>query len=156
MNYNKFEFLKLNRKGRRAVKTKHIARKEGKAGKAILFGLAAAFATTIITTGIIAWLIHKENISGNATIAGMGVQFLAAFMGCFTAFRRNRNLKVVGITAGAYFVCLLAVAVLAFDGVFIGIWRGIIAIILGAAIALLPGKGRDRNVKRHKKLLRSC
>lgn len=137
------------------MKVKHIAHKEGKGGKAILIGVVIALISTVVAVGVIAWLTNKEYISGNILIIPMGIQFLGAMTGCAATCKLHKDIKAVAVTMGIYYVLLLAVTIVAFDGAFSGIWRGVISVIIGAATALLLGKGGDKTSRRNRKFLRS-
>ena len=113
-------------------------------------GIGTSLLLSLLSSAIVAWFVRGEQLAQNAmNNASFPIQLVAAFAGCFVAIRINRNMPAV-IAAGSafgYFAGLVCMNVLLMDSDLIGVGKGLIAIVCGAAIAIatsLVGKGKKK------------
>ena len=128
------------------------AAKESIAAALGLSALSGVIAT-IILAAILAFLMNSEKISENAIgYAGMGILMAASFIGSATAeMKYNGNrLLIAASSGGIYFLILIGVTALFFEGNYHGVLVNALMILCGSSIAVIlkkpsqrAGKGRS-------------
>jgi putative membrane protein (TIGR04086 family) len=116
----------------------------------IAIGALTALAVTMIGAMLLAFLVMKEIISMDGTgFSAMIVVTLASAAGAWlaAAVTKSNKLLVCSLTAVSFFVILLSITAVFFDGVFHGVGLTALMILLGAGVNLLPF--------RHKKSVKS-
>ena len=121
-------------------------------------GLSAlsSITATIVLAAIIAFLMNTEKITDTSIgYSGMGILLGASFAGAITAEKRfNGNRLLAGLLSGVvYFLILIGVTTLFFEGGCHGVWANALMILCGSGIAVIFGKpaykaGKGRSVKK--------
>ena len=120
---------------------------------AVLFGVCMSLLVTVLGSGGVSFLIHREVLSETAMIYGVIILLLiSSYMGGVTGYRKvnEKRLLVSMLTALIYFLILMIMTAIVFEGKYSGIGVTGMVIFCGAALAALPKKERSREGKRHK------
>lgn len=123
------------------------------AAAGIGIGLGVSVIVTLVGASLLSYLILRETVGENGVGYGsMGIQAVSAAAGALTASKlvKRRRLVICGILASAYFVLLLSMTALFFDGQYSGVGSTAAMVLLGAAAAALPaviGKGSGKRRK---------
>lgn len=121
----------------------------------IIVGVLASLAITLICSAVVAWLISAETMSMNSVGYAAGcVLLLSASGGTWIATMRIKRLRtqVCLITGGAYYLVLLAITAMFFDGQYQGMGIAAILVIAGSGlIALLGIRERKKPKRKFKK-----
>lgn len=105
-------------------------------------GLGVSAAVTLAGAAILSYLILGEKVGENGIGYGaMVIQAAASASGGLTAVKlvKRSRLLICGILAAAYYVLLLSMTALIFDGQYTGMGVTAAMVLLGAAAAALPG-----------------
>lgn len=108
----------------------------------IICGVIASLVVTLIGALAVSYMVIKEMVSMDSI--GLGVMCIAALAtacGAWIASLLSNKNKLLncGLTALAYYLMLLSVNAVFFDGIFTGMGITALMILLGAGISLLPG-----------------
>lgn len=113
---------------------------------AMLVGLIMTVAVAAIGT----YLISSEKVSENAvdTIAVLSI-LLSSLTASFIVIGREQGTRLVSSFLGGaiYFLGLMAVAALAYDGVSTGVGITVLLVLCGSATAWLMGFGKGKKQK---------
>ncbi len=130
----------------------------GKASKipvGLAMGLGLSMGITLLGAATAAWMVLKEWLQeGSMGAAVTVVHFLASAAGAWLAMHKTkgRKLQVCMLTGLSYYLLLLAVTALFFDGLYQGMGPAAIAVLAGsAAVALVGARGKKGSVSRRKK-----
>ena len=122
----------------------------------ILIGVLVSIGVTLISASILAWFIATEKMSENMISYGaMVVLLLSALLGSGVAIARIRRLRVQVclITGGIYYLVLLAMTALFFEGQYQGMGLTAILVLVGSGLVALLGirdkKSRKNKIKKH-------
>lgn len=118
-------------------KEKHSS---GNNTKRIVTGWTTAFATLMIFTAVTAMLIDNNTIKENGTrYATALIVLMSSLAGSLTASGKlsNRNIKSSLMFAGAYWLSLLAVTALLFEGRYNGIAVTLLLILAGSLLPVI-------------------
>ena len=102
-------------------------------------GVILCLMLTILMSAITAWLVSGGSLSQDAIdMSSMPIGLISTFVGCIVAsiLVGNAPAIVAGICAGCYFVILLFVNILFMDSSLGGVGKGLVGIVVGAAIAV--------------------
>ncbi len=118
-------------------------------------GLATALMGMTVFTLLGAFLIHREMVSPDAlSIAATIINFLSALIGAYLGclIGGGKYLLVSGSISGLYFLLQLGLTAIAFGGNFGQFGASVLAIFLGAAVAvgILTGIQSSKTTKKRK------
>ncbi len=105
-------------------------------------GVLTSAAVSVTGALLMAYLIMSETVSIDSIGFGASCTLaMAAAVGCWMAswITKRQKLLVTGVTALAFFLVLLSVTAVFFDGVFSGVGLTALMILLGAGGSLLTG-----------------
>lgn len=120
-------------------------------------GVIVCLLLTILLSAITAWLVSGGSLRQDAIgVLSAPISFVATFVGCITATILVGNMPavIVGACAGCYFAILLFGNILFMNSSFGGVGKGLIGIVVGAAIALILNvflSSRNRNKSRRRR-----
>lgn len=113
------------------------------AGLAI--GALISLIITMAGAAVTAYLVLKERVGENGIgYASMIVLFIGSTMGAWGAYSsiRKQRLQVCLMSAGVYYLILLAITALFFGGQYQGMGVTALVVLVGTlAVAFFPGKG---------------
>ena len=115
---------------------------DGSMLKGIHIGTGAALMLTLAGCAVAAWGIHAQRIPENgldaaAAVIAAGSAAVGTAVGC--GITGQKRVPMCGITAAAYFLCLLSVTALFFGGEYGGIGGMALAAFGGGAVPILLG-----------------
>ena len=108
----------------------------------IVFGVFAALAFAMLGALLLALLVMKETVPMSGIgVGAMVIVFAAAVFGCWLAsvLTNGKKLLVCALTGIAFFLILLSITAVFFDGVFEGIGISAVLILLGTGVSVLFG-----------------
>ena len=108
----------------------------------IAIGVVVSVAVMLIGALALAYLVIRETVPIDGIGFGASVILvLATALGCWiaTVLAKQRKLLVCGLTALVFYLVLLSVTAVFFDGVFSGMGMTALMTLIGAGGALLPG-----------------
>ena len=121
----------------------------------IVIGVLVCIGVSLVSSAILAWLISAERVGEDAVRYGaMIVLPLSALLGSWAASSKIGRLRtqVCLITGAGYFLALLSLTALFFDGQYQGVGVAAILIIVGCGLAALLGirekKSRKSKIKK--------
>ena len=123
-----------------------MARKHKMSGKGvslpagIVIGVVAGVSLAILGALLLAYLVVSESIDiGGTGVGAMLIVALASAFGAWitSALVKQKKLLVSGLTALGFFLILLSITAVFFDGVFSEVGKIGLMILLGAALPLL-------------------
>ncbi len=108
----------------------------------IVIGIAVSVAAALLGALLIAYLVLCETMPMDG--AGLGAHcavLVSSALGCLiaSALTKKQRILVSALTALGFFLVLLSVTAICFDGVFAGVGLSALMILLGAGGSLLPG-----------------
>lgn len=124
---------------------------------AIVIGAVTALAFSTLICVLLASMISSGKMSFSAAEKMIILtQGIAALLGAWIAagIAKQKRVQICLITAGAYFLCLLAMTALLFGGQYKGLVLPLFSVLTGAGVAALSGI-RTKNGKKLKALKRS-
>ena len=124
------------------AKKRIVNKKEASLPAGIGIGLAVSIVITLLTAGVLAYLISNETLQESAIGAGaLIIQLISAAGGGITAYSliKRQRVLVCGILALCYFLVLLGMTALIFGGQYRGVGSAILAVLGGGILAVLPG-----------------
>lgn len=115
----------------------------------IAIGTATAAILCLVLSGIIALLIHNDQVKENTIpVAAIGILFLSSCFGGMLAGKwvKKQLVVVCGLTGAVLTVILLGITIFAFDATFTNVFASLTAVVLGSVVAsmLCAGKGRSK------------
>lgn len=123
--------------------------------KGIGVSLLASLLITIAGAAIGAWLLSSEKIAmENARFITVVFLLLSSIIGALFAVSiiNEKRVPVCIISGAAYFLLMLAITALFFEGTYSGVGESGMVIFAGVfAVALLGLKGEKRTIKRRRK-----
>lgn len=111
-------------------------------------GALYAFVWTLVSSGILAWLVHSQRIPETAIGYGsMVILLTASVLGAWIAYKKVKRQRaaVSAAAGGMYFIMLLALTALFFGGQYTGVGVTALLILGGSAAAALLGMGKGRS-----------
>ena len=131
---------------------KYISTTESNAAATIAVSTLTSITVTVILAAVLAFFMNTEKISEESIgYAGMAILLVSSFLGAITA-ERNSNINrfaAVYISGGAYFLILICITALFFDGMYYGVWVNLLMILCGSSMVIIlkkpsykTGKGR--------------
>lgn len=122
-------------------------------------GIAAitSIVTTLLMSGILAWLVLTERVGESVVGYGaMVILLVSSFFGAMIAagMIKHRKMMVCLLSGAAYFLCLLACTALFLGGQYQGVGISALLILVGSAGAALTDlrKGGSFNKKSRRKM----
>lgn len=115
----------------------------GSIAAALAASILSSVLTTIVLTAIFALLMNTEKMTEKSIgYAGMGILMAASLIGASVAERKlGGNRLMAGLGAGGiYFLVLICVTALFFDGSYHGVCANALMILCGSGIAIIFGK----------------
>ena len=106
----------------------------------VVIGVILAVALTVLLTTLVA---SEKMGPGKVGYAVIVIQISAAFVSCYIASKANNKL-VTGIAIAALLTLLVVTGLLIGGEGFVMQWRGVVAIILGAAGAMILHLTRNK------------
>lgn len=115
-----------------------------------ILGGGYAFGWTLLSAGILAWLIRDGYLREEAVGYGsMGILLIGSILGAAVGYRKvqRRRMLTCICSGGAYLMMLLAITALFFGGQYTGMGVTALLILGGSATAAFLGmeKGRRRS-----------
>jgi putative membrane protein (TIGR04086 family) len=108
----------------------------------IAIGVDASIAVMLIGALVMAYLVIRETVPMDGIGFGTAcILIISSALGAWiaTVLSKQKKLLVCGLTALMFYLVLLSVAAVFFDGMFSGMGITALMILLGAGGALLPG-----------------
>jgi len=124
---------------------------------AVGIGVCCAVVFSMLVCALLASLITSGSISFQTTGGVVVVvQGISGMLGSWIAatVAKQQRLQVCLITAGMYFLCLLAMTALLFDGEYAGVVLSLMSVLTGGCIVALSGI-RTKKEKKFKALKRA-
>ena len=123
--------------------------------KGIGIGLALSIATTILGTIICAWLLSTGKIQeGSIGYIAAGLILLSSILAATVSVKiiKQKRLVICLIDGAAYFLLLLSINAIFYQGMYSGVGENGLLILAGViSVALLGVKGQNKpKMKRHK------
>ena len=120
---------------------------------AVGFGVGICVILAVISAVCAAIMIQNETIKQeNMHLISVCTQVVSAFIGSFAASKLagKKAAIISAITCGVYFLILLAANILFMDGQFSGVGEGLLCILGGGILSILPNfiKKKERKHKR--------
>lgn len=131
------------------MKTRPV-KKESSMLASSLFGLILALVVALVLSLISALFISNEYLEiKTAQFLATITHLIAVFLGSILTIKivPERKLISCGVVCGGYFVVMMAIAILMYDGLSGSIFTGIVASVLGGAGAILLGARRKMHSK---------
>lgn len=123
--------------------------------KGIGLSLLASIFVTIIGAVVGAWLLSAEKIAmENARFITVVILLLSSIFGALLAVSviKEKRVPVCLISGAAYFLSMLAITALFFEGTYSGVGESALVVFAGVfSVALLGLKGEKRTNKRRRK-----
>ena len=117
----------------------------------IVMGVAVCVAVVLIGAVALAYLVIRETIGlGSVGFGALLIIGLSSAIGAWfaTMLVKEKKLLVCGLTALGFYLVLLSITAVFFDGMYAGLGIAAVAILAGAGISLLPGmrgkKGKNK------------
>lgn len=125
----------------------------------IAVGITISFIVLLLGIAFVAKLIDKELLADDKI--GYCVMVLLLVTSCIAAMVsygkiKQKRMFVCILTGIVYFVILLSVTIVFFEGRFSGVAETGGLVICGSAVAILPALGRKRHMKSPKIKYRNC
>ena len=120
----------------------------------IAIGTLISLVVSIIGAAVSAWLVSSEKMGeGGIGYAALVVVALAAVSGAWfsTSMIRRLRLQMCLLSGGCYFLCLLAMTALFFEGQYRGIGSVLIAILCGCGIVALAPRTKSQYKSKRKR-----
>ena len=111
----------------------------------------ASMSATIVLAGALALTINSERITENAiAYGGMGILLAASFIGAIVAEKKTNGNPLLAslFSGGIYFLILVGITALFFEGSYKGVWVNALMILCGCGIAAIRGKPPRRRGNR--------
>lgn len=122
----------------------------------LALGGVVSLLTTILGTGVFAYMLSTETVSADAVgYCAMGILLASSMLGSMTAAGKikHRKIYVCGLTGLIYYLTLLAITALFFGGQYQGIGVTALVILAGSGTAALLGtKGKNRRHSSKRKI----
>ena len=119
---------------------------------AVGIGLGVAWILTILGAVVLTFALAGETISMDAMGFGIVVVlFVSTFTGSMIAvwYAKGQRMQISMITAGVYFLTLLAMNAIFFGGEYKGVWVSLLVVVLAGAVAAFVGTGGVKT-RKHK------
>lgn len=119
----------------------------------ILSGTVISVLVTVVCAGVVSALIHRELLSENSVgYAALVLLMVSAYLGALMACKSGQGIKLMisAVSGLSYFLLLIGMTALFFEGKYTGIGVTAMVIFCGAALAAFPKKEHKRVGKRHK------
>ena len=138
---------------------KRFSKNEGRAlslPAGAVFGGIVALIWTLLSAGILAWLVDGEQIGTSSVGYGsMGILLSASALGASLAWRKVRRQRMVTClcSGGVYLLLLLGITALFFGGQYTGFGVTVLLILGGSGMASFAGAGQgSRTGRRYRKI----
>lgn len=129
--------------------------KLGNLPRGITVGLIVSMISTLIGAAIAAWLLASEKVGeGSVGYIVLILLLISGFLGAMTSCNiiKQKRLPACIISGGVYFLCLLGINALLFQGTYSGVGESALVILAGVLSAALLGLKNDKKMKRLKKI----
>lgn len=129
--------------------------KLGNIPKGIGIGLAVSMTTTILGAAVFAWLLATERIGEGSegyisVMLLMVSSILGALISCWMI--KEKRLPVCLLSGYAYFISLLAINALFFEGTYRAVGESALVVLAGAlSVAILGLKGTKNKKRKRRK-----
>lgn len=136
------------------VQVKSNGKKESGIALAIARGEAVGIGTMIVACAIGAWLVDGgKMVEGAVTYAAPVISLVSALAGVLAALKNVREGKTVvaAVYASVFFLTLIGLTAVFFDGAYQNVPLGIGMCLLGTVAALILPAGKGRK-KRHRRV----
>ena len=110
--------------------------------RAVLIGTLISLAVSILLCAFFAWIISGEYLQQNWIGYGaMVTLLLSAALGSMTSviIAKSKRLMIASITSVSYYLSLLGINILFFDGKLQGMWETALVVIAGTGLVILGG-----------------
>ena len=124
------------------VKRNHPQYNSGILPSAVMIGLGCCVLTTAILTVIAAYFISGEILAEqNLSYCAMAILFVSSLSGAWMSVKYAKEKRIItGMVTGAvYYLCLIAVTALFFEGRYQGLSETALLIFGGVGIVILMG-----------------
>ena len=121
---------------------KKTTRKRAGIPAGIMVGVLVSVMTTLLSSFVLSWLISSEKVSLDVGNNGIVIVLLAvSFFGSLTAVSVVKRLRtqICLMTGGAYYLTLLTVTAVFFDGRYKGCGIAAILVLIGCGLSVLLG-----------------
>lgn len=122
----------------------------------IIWGLLVAILFTILGAAIGAAILNSGSVPENSgTWISAIIWAISSFCGIMISLKltKEKILLTAGITAAVYLLMLMAVNLLIFQQRFMGLWKGIIAVLVSFLVSILLNLNSPK-VKQRKSVYR--
>lgn len=122
----------------------------------IIWGLLVAILFTILGAAIGAAILNSGSVPENSgTWISAIIWAISSFCGIMLSLKltKDKMLLTAGITAAVYLLMLMAVNLLIFQQRFMGLWKGIIAVLVSFLVSILLNLNSSK-VKQRKSVYR--
>ena len=122
----------------------------------IIWGLLVAILFTILGAAIGAAILNSGSVPENSgTWISAIIWAISSFCGIMLSLKltKDKMLLTAGITAAVYLPMLMAVNLLIFQQRFMGLWKGIIAVLVSFLVSILLNLNSSK-VKQRKSVYR--
>ena len=128
---------------------KSKSKQEQGIGATVILGSVLAVVITLVISGVVATMLNKEMIDTSPiSIIAIITQFVSTLVSGLQTCKRASNVTLACIaTAMVYFLFMLVLALIVFDGEFHNLVSGFLATAFGAVSAILLGR-KKQSVKR--------
>lgn len=124
------------------VSKKRLSKKERGLPEALGVGLLVGVVFTLLGTGLLAYLVEAETVEMSGVNSGSVVIHLigSAITGlvAYGVMKRQR-IVVAALSSLCYFLVQIGATALLFEGQYEGVGAGVLAIIGGGVLSILPG-----------------
>ncbi len=120
---------------------------------AVAIGVGICVFLTVIFAAVAAITIQNETImQENTGLISVLTHVVSVFIGSFIAAKLAGKMPAIfsAITCGVYFLILLAVNILFMDGEFSGVGEGLLSILGGGTLSILPNFIKRKERKRRR------
>lgn len=123
--------------------SKQITTKKDKGlPEALGIGLLAGMAFTLAGTGLLAYLIGNETMDIGTVGAGcIVIHLIGSALSCLVAhaIMKRQRIVVCALSAMCYFLVQIGTTALLFEGQYRGVGAGVLTIVGGGVLSILPG-----------------
>ncbi len=118
-------------------KTRGISENNNSLAVCIAIGLFISLVVTVALSILLTSLIQEGKSDENRNLGVFAIRVIATLAGCITGavLSKKKLLVVIGAISIGYFVILLIIGLLLFDGVVSQVGMGVLSVLLGGLIA---------------------
>ena len=119
-----------------------------------LLGAGSALLWTLITSGLLGWLIHTEKLTEDTVGYGsMLILLTASILGSSVSYRKTKRQRAISCLSagGCYLLFLFSITAMFFGGQYTGIGVTVLLVLGGTAAAIFLGlehaQGKGRKIR---------